>query len=584
MGACCSSAAGVSGAEDVHEKLYPMWLVKVSDLLNMEKLLSFNDLKALWKLREHRVGMFCIFISHQWLGNVHPDPTGSQFKILKAALKKVVDGSMSVEGDVSAQLRFRTMRLSRAERDRIRNGYVWFDWFSVPQIASREPDAGEHEFADDTCLCVKSIPSYVEKCQVFVVLVPRLLHADRGTVCNYSTWLDRGWCRAEMWCKVLSEASDIPMIVIESEDKAEFLFPFNWNRKVAHEADFTVEADRRAVSEMSRKALLGKLMSRAAGAQLAQYRYFAACQEGFTGQPPARRSVQEFLSFFRFPSLKDAIAPAGYTGLACATLSGDLPMMRHLIRAKASPDAPLPPLVKVGQYGAWRCLHLAAHQGSRGEDALLTLLELRASPNLAETSGSSALGFCSTIKAVDTLVKWKAEVNYTTAPAQMTPLGTAVAVLAPVEVVNRLLEVKADPVHTGGGPDCGPLDALPFMSNAGGHSLEIAQLLIDARADVNKSSRPRGLHYLFHRACQSYMRYLTSNPPVSIKICAEITTTPLGKACLFGRSDLVDFLLAARADPYIRNTQGHTAWDLTSNADVLQALEKHADSMNTISI
>lgn len=34
----------------------------------------------------------------------------------------------------------------------------------------------------------------------------------------------------------------------------------------------------------------------------------------------------------------------------------------------------------------------------------------------------------------------------------------------------------------------------------------------------------------------------------------------------------------------LRNTQGHTAWDLTSNADVLQALEKHADSMNTISI
>ena len=78
------------------------------------------------------------------------------------------------------------------------------------------------------------------------------------------------------------------------------------------------------------------------------------------------------------------------------------------------------------------------------------------------------------------------------------------------------------------------LPSVHLRSNAGGHSLEIAQLLIDARADVNKSSRPRGLHYLFHRACQSYMRYLTSNPPVSIKICAEITTTPLGKACFFG--------------------------------------------------
>ena len=76
--------------------------------------------------------------------------------------------------------------------------------------------------------------------------------------------------------------------------------------------------------------------------------------------------------------------------------------------------------------------------------------------------------------------------------------------------------------------------AVHLRSNAGGHSLEIAQLLIDARADVNKSSRPRGVHYLFHRACQSYVRYLTSNPPVSIKICAEITTTPLGKACFLG--------------------------------------------------
>ena len=44
--------------------------------------------------------------------------------IHQAALKKVVDGSMLVEGDVSAQLRFGTMRLSRAERDRIRNGYI----------------------------------------------------------------------------------------------------------------------------------------------------------------------------------------------------------------------------------------------------------------------------------------------------------------------------------------------------------------------------------------------------------------------------------------------------------------------------
>ena len=38
---------------------------------------------------------------------------------------------------------------------------------------------------------------------------------------------------SEIPFRICQEASDIPMIVIESEDKAEFLFPFNWNRRAA---------------------------------------------------------------------------------------------------------------------------------------------------------------------------------------------------------------------------------------------------------------------------------------------------------------------------------------------------------------
>ena len=29
---------------------------------------------------------------------------------------------------------------------------------------------------------------------------------------NYSTWLQRGWCRAEMWCKLLSDRSAVPIV------------------------------------------------------------------------------------------------------------------------------------------------------------------------------------------------------------------------------------------------------------------------------------------------------------------------------------------------------------------------------------
>ena len=68
----------ITCVEGVRRNVFRIFLRSCSAL----QLASFR--KALGKLREHRVGMFCIFISHQWLGNVHPDPTVSQFKILKA--------------------------------------------------------------------------------------------------------------------------------------------------------------------------------------------------------------------------------------------------------------------------------------------------------------------------------------------------------------------------------------------------------------------------------------------------------------------------------------------------------------------
>ena len=44
----------------------------------------------------------------------------------------------------------------------------------------------------DTARAVQSIPAYVESCDMFVALVPDLVHSDTGLQCNYSTWLSRG--------------------------------------------------------------------------------------------------------------------------------------------------------------------------------------------------------------------------------------------------------------------------------------------------------------------------------------------------------------------------------------------------------
>ena len=45
----------------------------------------------------------------------------------------------------------------------------------------------------------------------------------RGVVCNYTSWLSRGWCRLELWCRLLSNKSDTTVIVLHSATEAEFM-------------------------------------------------------------------------------------------------------------------------------------------------------------------------------------------------------------------------------------------------------------------------------------------------------------------------------------------------------------------------
>ena len=46
-------------------------------------------------------GMFVLFVSHQWLGSEHPDPTGQQLSVLRSALRGMLSGQLSVEEDLS---------------------------------------------------------------------------------------------------------------------------------------------------------------------------------------------------------------------------------------------------------------------------------------------------------------------------------------------------------------------------------------------------------------------------------------------------------------------------------------------------
>ena len=62
------------------------------------------------------------------------------------------------------------------------------DYASMPQALAYETEASA-ELMD----AVNSIPSYVERAALVLVLAPPCVHANTGKVCNYKTWRQRGW-------------------------------------------------------------------------------------------------------------------------------------------------------------------------------------------------------------------------------------------------------------------------------------------------------------------------------------------------------------------------------------------------------
>ena len=191
--------------------------------------------------------MFVIFVSHQWLGANSPDPSGQQLMVLRGALQAFIDGSMKVEKD---HMRTFGGQERTSGYEQVADGYLYLDWFSIPQITERIDGVNDGDAKSDTALAVESIPAYVENCDMFVALVPDLVHSDTKLHCNYRSWLVRGWCRAELWCRILSIRQDTSVVVIFSAREALYIVPMDWQRNLISDGLFTVESDREVVVKL----------------------------------------------------------------------------------------------------------------------------------------------------------------------------------------------------------------------------------------------------------------------------------------------------------------------------------------------
>ena len=75
---------------------------------------------------------------------------------------------------------------------------------------------------------VESIPAYIERSSLIVVLVPPCKHADRkDEICDESSWRGRGWCRVEYLGAALVRSDVSVMLVNDAFGTPEFVYPLD---------------------------------------------------------------------------------------------------------------------------------------------------------------------------------------------------------------------------------------------------------------------------------------------------------------------------------------------------------------------
>ena len=538
----CSTAEVQS--KSVHKRQFPLSVLKVSDFLQMQGRLDCHQvLKGQGLLHEWQIGMFVIFISHQWLGNRHPDPTGQRADVLRAGLKGLIDGSLQVVPPIIGMIYGQAPKLAPQTAKQIEEGYIFMDWFAIPQLHIASDDSFS-ELKSQQEMAIQSIPGYVEASSLFIAFAPEMQHVDRGVVCNYTSWLSRGWCRLELWCRLLSNKSDTTVIVLHSATEAEFMFQLDWQHNNIADGEFTVEDDRAVVVKLGEMAAAGKIQHLWYAGPLHDYRFYLANKTNLMGEAPRSFDAEEFLEEFRFGTLEDAVKDkTPMTSILCAILAGDVKMLRLLTESRADINARTQGLGHLGYYDSMTPLMIAT-RSNQNMSMLSTLLELKADLDARTSTGVNVAFLARSPDSVDLLVKARGDFETGALPVGLTALCGA-AGLASAETMAAMLTARCDVNPKNLGIGWSPLHATALFSRGNRDAKRKAQMLIEHRADIN---RPASMTGPFRLICtmarvEASIRGLSSCSSGTRFFASNSGITPLGMAALVGDRVLADLFL-----------------------------------------
>ena len=296
-----------------------------------------------------------IFVSHQWISAQHPDPEFRQMRVLQNILEHLMTSSGSVPLDSITEALVRGAKPLPMHVFRSKPLFIWYDYFSCPQLEIRDVRAIGISDGSQQGKCISSIPAYVEICRFFVALCPAIDSPTEEKVFSARTWSCRGWCRMERAVRELSVHDT--WILVQSSSSMELVgTALSFPTDSVGEGEFTVAADRDKLAPIVRSLLRKKLLLCLQERDLPAYRRLLNLQtvhlRGLTAEP-----IQDLMPGFLPESAVNGNSAAaeaflhqnmlttvsgadnaGWRPLHYAALSGNVDVVEGLLRRRANPN------------------------------------------------------------------------------------------------------------------------------------------------------------------------------------------------------------------------------------------------------
>ncbi|CAK9056976.1 Ankyrin-2 (ANK-2) (Ankyrin-B) (Brain ankyrin) [Durusdinium trenchii] len=345
----CHAAHLQAESEAVPTRLYPMYTVHLEDALQMSCLQPHEELKSKGVLVEFEKKMGkAVFVSHQWAGKDHPDPTFERFRVLQKAMQRILSDLPQIPLDYVTELLVPNARPLDTQELRSVKLFLWYDYFSCPQKNQPESPGQISKQAQ----AIESIHAYVAECSFLFALCPFMHDLVTNEVLDASSWRSRGWCRLERTMRELSEG---PWIMVKSALHIEITVATDAFNRPIGEGTFAVADDKAKLGPVLAAALKRKMLNALRRGDFVTYRIVRNLQSvhlrgldiepelnlipGFVADKVGNTDdsavvVAEFFHQNGFSRINE-VDRAGFRPLHYAALSGDTKLISALLEQRA---------------------------------------------------------------------------------------------------------------------------------------------------------------------------------------------------------------------------------------------------------